>query len=188
VPEHLRFLLARAFRLTLHRLRGLRALMGGWIEIGVPPGSEPRVRTLLEEDMQLLARLDWIGTLLAHAPVAQRLEAGEAPAVLLAAALGVGTPEEAHAALPLVQEPRAALALATWLQAKAPDAVLGRDAHLRWEGRSLVVELAAPRPAELGEWEAHYGELVTRREPHALVFRPGLFAARAEPDRVGAAG
>lgn len=178
MPESIRSLLARAFRFTLHRLRGLRALMGGWIEIGVPPGSEARVRGLLEEDMSLLARLDWIGTLLSHAPIAKRLEAGEAPAVLLAAALGLGTPEEGRARLPEPATPRAALALATWIHAKAPEAVLGRDLLMRWEGRSLVVELADPRPAELAGWVAEFGDLVLRREPQSLGFRPGLFQPR----------
>ena len=87
----LKGLLSKTFRTTLHRLRGLRALLGGWIEIGVPPGSEHRVHARLEEDMLLLARLDWVGTMLPAPPPCSRLEAGEAPSVLLATALGFGS-------------------------------------------------------------------------------------------------
>jgi hypothetical protein len=179
-----RDLLHRAFRASLHRLRGLRALLGGWIEIGVPPGSEHRVQPRLEEDMVLLARLDWLGTMMHHAQPPARLHAGEAPQVLLAAALGLGTPEEARERLPHIVDPEAALALALWIQAKAPEATVGDGILQRWQGRSLVVELAAPRPAELAEWDAVYGHQVLQREPHLLVMRPGAFHEHLAAEQV----
>lgn len=182
-----RDLCKRALGASLHRLRGLRGLFGGWIEVGVPPGSEDRVRLKLEEDMILMARLDWLGSMLHRMPPRARLRSGEAPAVLLAAALGLGTPEEAGERLPRIQDPEAALALALWLQAKAPAVELGGDLHLSWQGRSLVVELAAPQPAELEEWLAEFGACVQHREPHRLVLRPGAFAAPAEQDGDGSA-
>ena len=181
MEDLLRALLARSFRAVLHRLRGIRGLLGGWVEVGVPPGSEHRVRARLDEDMALLQRLDWLGSMLIHTPPLQRMEAGEAPQVLLAVALGMGSPEEARAKLPGILEPRAAVGAAVWLQACAPECALGYDVHLRWEGRSLRIELARPHAAELAEWEASYGDLLLHREPAAIVFRPGLFSpAQAE--------
>lgn len=181
LDDLLRALLARSYRAVLHRLRGIRALLGGWVEVGVPPGSEHRVRARLDEDMALLQRLDWIGSMLIHTPPLQRMEAGEAPQVLLAVALGMSSPEEARTRLPVIHDPRAAVGAALWLQACATECVLDYDVHLRWEGRSLRIELVRPHAADLPEWEASYGDLLLRREPAALVFRPGLFApAQAE--------
>lgn len=176
-------LVQKAFRRTLHRLRGTGSLLEGWVQIGVPPGSEGAVHARLEEHARLIARLDWLGSLLAIPPPPERLEAGEAPGVLLAAALGHGTPEEAGARLPRILEPRAAAALALWTQAKIPDGA-GADAHLHWEGRVLAVEIAAPRAADFEWWDQRYGGFALRREPHALRMRPGCFA----PDEAEAAG
>lgn len=174
----LRDLLARAFRSTLHRLRGLRALLGGWIEIGVPPGSEGRVRMRLEEDMLLLARLDWLGTMMHYPLPVKRLHAGEAPAVLLASALGLGTPEEARERLPQVLDPEAAIALAFWLQAVAPDGLADHDLHLSWSSRSLVVTVKSPREASLDAWRAAFAPLALECELDRIVLRPGALPAQ----------
>ena len=182
LDDSLRALLARSFRAVLHRLRGIRALLGGWVEVGVPPGSEHRVRPRLDEDMALLQRLDWIGSMLIHAPPLQRMEAGEAPQVLLAVALGMSSPEEARARLPVIHEPRAAVGAALWLQACAPECVLDCDVHLRWEGRSLRLELTRPHAVDLADWEASYGDLLLHRESSAIVFRPGVFAPAQAAD------
>jgi len=176
----LRELLARGFRSTLHRLRGLRGLLGGWIELGVPPGSEGRVQMRLEEDMVLLARLDWIGTMLHQAPPLKRLEAGEAPAVLLSAALGLGTPEEARERLPQIVDPAVALGLALWLQAVAPDGMLDHDLHLHWQNRSLVVECANRRNPDLNAWSAACGPLVSESSAHRIVLHAGALLPREE--------
>lgn len=178
--ELLRALLAKCYRAVLHRLRGLRTLLGGWIEIGVPPGSEDRVRSRLEEDMALLARLDWIGSMLITTPPPERMEAGEAPTVLLAVALGISSPEEARARLPRIREPRAAVAAALWLQAQAPNCVLDHDARLGWEGRSWTIDLTTAGATNLSAWETAYGDLLLRRTPQRLVFRPGCFQPSGE--------
>lgn len=183
----LRDLLARVFRSTLHRLRGLRALLGGWIECGVPPGSEGRVHLRLEEDMLLLARLDWLGSMMNHPLPLKRLEAGEAPAVLLAAALGLGTTEEAGARLPQVIDAEAAIALAFWLQTVAPDGVLDLDLHLQWQNRSLVIESTHRGAADLGPWRAAFSALALECEPTRIVMRPGaLLPAGAAAEAVQA--
>ena len=80
-----------------------------------------------------------------------------------------------------IVQPRAALALALWLQAKAPDGCLGHDIHARWQSRSLVVELTAPRAAELSAWTAAFQDLLVQQEPQRLVFRPSAFAPPPEP-------
>lgn len=174
----LRDLLARAFRSTLHHLRGLRALLGGWIEIGVPPGSEGRVRLRLEEDMILLARLDWLGSMMHHPQPLRRLHAGEAPMVLLAGALGLGTPEEARERLPKVLDPEAAIALAFWLQAVAPDGMVDHDLHLHWMNGSLVVDAKSPRETDLGAWRASFAPLALACELDRIVLRPGALPAQ----------
>lgn len=171
-----RALLLRAFRGSLHRLRGLRNLFSGWIEFGLPPGAETRVRIKQEEDAALLARLDWLGTMLSHGATRAQLTGGEAPAILLAAALGLHTPEEAGVRLPRIGEPEAALAAALWLQAKAPVAVLGHDLHLRWQGRSAIFELAAPRNVDLTAWQTELASWVAQQEESRLVLRPGALS------------
>lgn len=174
----LRDLLARAFRSTLHRLRGLRALLGGWVECGVPPGSEGRVRVRLEEDMVLLARLDWLGSMLHHPQPLKLLQAGEAPSVLLAAALGLGTPEEARERLPRVPDPEMAVALALALQMLTPDGTLDRDLSLHGEEQSLVVVAAKRRPADLSAWRAAFERWTLEIEAERIVLRPAEQHAR----------
>lgn len=172
---------------TLHRLRGLHNLFSGWIELGVPPGAEARVRIRQQEDAILLGRLDWIGTMQAHGPSRALLVSGEAPTVLLAAGLGLQTPEDAGTRLPRIQEPEAALAAALWLQAKAPEAMFGHDLHLRWRGRAAAFELATPRPAELDAWQSEFAEWVAQREASLLLLRPGaLMPAEAAEDELQA--
>jgi len=161
---------------VLHRLRGLRALLGGWIEIGVPPGSEDRVQGRLEEDMAMLARLDWLGTMLISPPPLERMNAGEAPIVLLAVALGLSSAEEARARMPQILEPRAAVAAALWLQAKARDGVIDHDVRLIWEGRGLGFTLSVAPPSSMPEWEAAFGDLLLHSNAQRIVFRPGCFA------------
>ena len=153
-------------------------MLGGWIEIGVPPGSEDRVHSRLEEDMALLARLDWIGSMLIATPPAERMESGEAPTVLLAVALGLSSAEEAKARLPLILEPKAAVAAALWLQAHAPHCVLDHDVKLGWEGRGLVLELRAAPASDLATWETAYGGLLQSCAAKRIVFRPHCFAPR----------
>jgi hypothetical protein len=174
----LRDLLARAFRSTLHRLRGLRALLGGWIECGVPPGAESRVPLRLEEDMILLARLDWIGSMLHHPQPLKLLESGEAPSVLLAAALGLGTPEEARERLPRVPDPEMAVALALALQILAPNGTLERDLSLRWEDHHLVVESEKRRPADLSAWRAAFERWSLDIDGQRIVLRPAELQVR----------
>ena len=135
-PE-LAALLNEAMRATLHRLRGVRGLILGWAMVGVPVSEENKLQNRLDEDLVLLGRLDWLRAMLHQPPTLERLEKGEAPSVLLAAALRLGTPEEAQETLPLITQPLASLALCLWCLARA-----GTDEQpltTSWKDGSLVV-------------------------------------------------
>ena len=125
--------------------------------------------------MMLLARLDWVGSMMHHPQPLKRLEAGEAPTVLLAAALGLGTPEEARERLPQVLDAEAAIALAFWLQTVAPDGMLEHDLHLQWQNRSLMLTCTNRRTADLSAWSASFGPLAIECEAARIVMRPGSF-------------
>lgn len=170
-------LVDRCFSICLHRLRGVRGLLSGWIEIGVPAGEQARVHQRMDEDLLLLGRLDWLRSLLHHAPPRQRVLLGEAPAVLLACALGMGTPEEAGNRLPEILQPEAALALALWLQIRA-HAFDAANIKTAWKGDCLEVTLASSNDADLSSWSRLYNEWVVESEPHRLLMRPGAFAPR----------
>ncbi|MGB0952225.1 MAG: hypothetical protein ACPG31_03290 [Planctomycetota bacterium] len=173
--SNLRDLVDRCFSITLHRLRGVRGLISGWIEIGVPPGEEHRLRERMEEDLQLLARLDWLRSLLHHDPPLERCYGGEAPMVLLAAALGVGTPEEAGTSMPEILAPEAAMALALWLQGNTI-AYDSASIRIEWFGKQMEVRLAVAQDHDWSDWNRQFGHMVTEQEPHRLRFRPSCFA------------
>jgi hypothetical protein len=129
----------------------------------------------MDEDLLLLGRLDWLRSLLHHAPPRQRVLLGEAPAVFLACALGMGTPEEAEERLPLILQPEAALALALWLQIRA-QAFDAANIQCSWKGKCLEVTLASVNDADLTAWSRQYGEWVVESDPHRLLMQPGAFA------------
>jgi hypothetical protein len=168
-------LVDRCFSICLHRLRGVRGLLSGWIEIGVPEGEQHRVHQRMDEDLLLLGRLDWLRSLLHHAPPRQRVLLGEAPAVFLACALGMGTPEEAGDRLPKILQPEAALALSLWLQIRS-QAFDAASIRFGWKGNCLEVTLASVNDADLSTWSRLYGEWVVESEPHRLLMCPGAFA------------
>lgn len=170
----LRDLVDRCFSITLHRLRGVRGLISGWIEIGIPPGEEHRLRDRMEEDLQLLARLDWLRSLLHHDPPLERCYGGEAPMVLLAAALGVGTPEEAGTSMPEILSPEAAIALALWLQGNTI-AYDSASIRIEWFGKQMEVRLAVTQDIDWTNWKSQFGHLVVEQEPHRLRFRSSCF-------------
>lgn len=114
-----RELLTLSFRATLHRLRGVRSLLSGWAMLGPGSTEEKTLNLRLKEDKTLLARLDWIHSFQNTFLDPALLLSGEAPAVLLAARLGLGTPEEAYKTLPSYSEPGIALGIAFTLQALA---------------------------------------------------------------------
>jgi len=165
--------------MNLHRLRGVRGLLSGWIEVGVPEGEQGRVHQRLEEDLLLLGRLDWLRSVLHHAPPRQRILLGEAPAVLLACALGIGTPEEAGERLPIINKPEAALALALWLQMQTK---VFDSASIRygWQGDCFEVVLADSKDVKLEAWHQLYRQWIAESEPNRLMLRPGCFSMRRQ--------
>lgn len=170
-----RDLVDRCFGISLHRLRGVRGLLSGWIEIGVPEGEQKRVQHRMDEDLRLLGRLDWLRSMLHHAPPRKRVLLGEAPAVFLACALGLGTPEEAGERLPLINQPEAALALALWLQMRS-EAFDSASVLCAWRGDCFEVTLACANDTDISAWQRVYSQWIAEIEPHRLLMRPGGFS------------
>lgn len=129
----------------------------------------------MDEDLLLLARLDWLRSLLHHDPPLERCYGGEAPMVLLAAALGVGTPEEAGTGMPDIVDPEAAVALALWLQGNTT-AYDSASIQTSWIGKQFEVKLAVVQEMDWSDWQSRFGHLLVEQAPHRLRFRSGCFA------------
>jgi len=187
----LRKLADRTFTATLHRLRGVRGLLHGWSQVGVPVQDASQLETRFEEDLNLLSRLDWLRSLLLHQPPLERLEGGEAPMVLLACALGHGTPSENRQGidgrLPQAKQPAGALSLALWLEAVNP---VDRTADHHWgfEGEQMYLLHQNPQPVDCQAWLQRYGNLLadgSRPTEGKLVYRGGVFLAQKPAHAVG---
>ena len=173
----------RAFRCSLHRLRGVQALLAGWAEIGTGPSDRDRLRKHQEEGHALLARIEWLHGLQGRELPLARLTAGEAPKVLLAAALLHATPEEAGDHLPQILDPEAAIALACWLQTVlANERADSGVVRSTWHGGTLEVRVEPVQTAELGPWNELFGGLLLEQEDARVVFRPTCFRPAAEVD------
>jgi len=116
-------LLYRAHRASLHRLRGVIQILGGWATLGTPEPADEKIRVRMQEAHTLSERLD----LLWHLQSEQHPDLTNpiiAPAIL-ASALRAGTPEEAGARLPVPQShPIAFLALSAWLESTIGECAL----------------------------------------------------------------
>lgn len=188
--EALRDLLDRAMRAAIHRLRGGRGLLSGWALLGVPKDHESRVKDRLEEDRLLLGRLDWIRGVLRAGPRLEVILAGEAPQVILAAALELGTPEEAGDRLPRHKDARAALALALWARWAVGEEPGHEPVALEFADGALVARAQCPVPREVdATWTARFADLLLApASAESIRFRRGLFAAAAPAEeRTGAA-
>lgn len=169
-------LLDHAFRATLHRMRGVQALLVGWAEIGAGDGDAPRLKRHYEECGKLLARLEWLHGARALDLGLERLKSGEAPDVLLAAAGANATPEELREGnAPRILKPDAALALALWLEAQRPleETLLVRT---DWVDGCFLVSCDNAAPTELRAWHKAWGKLLHSAEDGRLLFRRNAFA------------
>ncbi len=108
-------LLDRAHRAGLHRMSGVCQLLGNLCQIGPCDGMNARVPAWMEEFQSLSAAQHRLW-LCHRQPNMESLLADVVPELLLAAAMRFGTPGEAGAALPAIEEPQAALGLALWLE------------------------------------------------------------------------
>lgn len=180
----LRKLADRAFSATLHRLRGVRGLLHGWSQVGVPIQDLPQLDARFDEDLQLLARLDWLRSLLKQSPPLERLEGGEAPLVLLACAMGHGSPGESQLnrapSIPNAIQPAGALSLALWLEEAVP---YESTASLEWSFAedSLHVHHQQARALDCASWTNRYGSLLAEGsmpEKGRLIYRRGVFAEK----------
>lgn len=167
-------------RATVHRLRGVRGLITGWALIGITDAQKDGLRDRIDEDRVLLGRLDWIREALRVEPEVKTLARGEAPQVLLAAALGFGTPEEAHNAIPHTRVPVAGLALALWVHMATNGKAA--DTELRVQLDTYNSELTAQLPnqvdnfRQIAAWSICYHDLLYATATAQQVrFRRGLF-------------
>ena len=178
-----RGLLDRCLRAILHRLRGIRTVLNGWLLMGLPDCEKLAVQRLMEEEQGLLDRLDRIRALLHEGPSVETLARGELPAIALAASFSLGTPEHGRERVPVPRDPVAGIALALWLEAQAGGSMTPLAPPPAWrieEGR-LRVELPGGAPSPVA-WRARFPDLVVGEPaPGCVVFAGGLFGA-AEGD------
>ncbi len=108
-------LLHRAHRASLHRLRGVIQILGGWATLGTPEPADEKIRVRLQEAQILSDRMNLLWQLqLEQNP--DLTDPNIAPAIL-AGAMRAGTPEEAGSRLPITQShPIAFMALSAWLE------------------------------------------------------------------------
>ena len=161
-----------AMKATLHRLRGVRGLILGWAMVGVPHGEEAKLQSRLDEDLSLLGRLDWLRAVLYQTPAISRLERGEAPDVLLAAALRYGTPEEAGDRLPDILLPQAAIAISIYFANLSEE---NSPFELGWSEGSLSLTFPHFCSPSL-EWQNCFGSLLLpEKHENTLSFRADCF-------------
>ncbi|MFQ5747851.1 MAG: hypothetical protein ACE5H3_00145 [Planctomycetota bacterium] len=172
-PELTRDLLETGIRAVIHRLRGLQGLLAGWAVLEAkPPGGE-RVRQWELEGRTLLDRLERLVGLLKNPVPPDRLQEGDLPRLLLAAAWGLGTPEEAGPALPARFQGRTALALAYWMLEVQNERVAahGEAAFEIGDGEhELEVQHRGSRSHPVGEWWLAFEDLLESR-PDSLRIR-----------------
>ncbi|MDP6962838.1 MAG: hypothetical protein QGF46_01585 [Planctomycetota bacterium] len=163
------------FRATYHRLRGVRGVVAGWIEIGIPDEQKTRILANLAEEQDLLLRLEEMHKASIHPFSTPDALVGNKPDIFLAASLKLGTPEEGAELMPSILKPQAGLALAVWLlQRQSFEAnvhpllsVIDGDVVATIEG--CEVESAPPWPHELAEF--------VKSETHTkLVFAEDTFS------------
>jgi hypothetical protein len=129
LPELAHSVLHRSHRACLHRLRGDTQVLGGWAELGMMQKDQAKVRDRVLDGQQQMQRLELLWTyalqpaeeFLAAVELADfwhdaRVQEFAIAEVFLAAAMRLGTPEEAPTLLPTVSDPNAAWATSMWLE------------------------------------------------------------------------
>jgi len=101
----------------MHRLRGLCNLIGGWALLGESEGIETKIEAYMQESAILFDRAERLCILLAKVPRTKDFNDQATTSMILASALGMGTPEEAGNNLPICTSPTRSLELALALQA-----------------------------------------------------------------------
>jgi hypothetical protein len=121
--------LHRCHRACMHRLRGNTQVLGGWAELGMMQDDSTRIRDRVMDGQKQMARLEMLWTY-AQQPIEQffaqteqakfwqdaKAQEVDLAEIFLAAALRLGTPEEASHLLPKVCDPQAAWATSLWLE------------------------------------------------------------------------
>ena len=169
------------FRTTYHRLRGVRGVVAGWVEIGIPEGQKARILANLAQEQALLLRLEEMHQACVEPLSTADALVGEKPGIFLAAALKLGTPEEGADLMPSVIEPQAALALAVWLLERNSDHNDVRPSLAIIDGAVTATIEDSTRPSAPA-WPAELSNFVTEEATFKLVFTDKVFAFPSSRD------
>jgi hypothetical protein len=174
-PDNLRSLAELGFRTTYHRLRGVRGVVAGWIEIGIPEEQKARLLANLAQEQVLLLRLDEMHQACVEAISTSDAIVGSKPEVFLAATLKLGTPEEGAELMPSVLEPQAALALAVWLLQRNCE---GSDVRTRLEIIEGVVTASVTGSTRNSApaWPSELIDFITSESSFKLCFADNVFS------------
>jgi|MDSW01.2.fsa_nt_gb hypothetical protein len=174
-PEDLIELAEMGFRATYHRLRGVRGVVAGWIEIGIPEEQKPRILSNLAKEQELILRLDEM-----HQAACGRWNPADAalgvrPAIFLSACLQLGTPEEGGELMPSILKTDGALALATWfLQRGCGEEKV--QTSLRVENGIMTAHVQNSERSAAPSWPTKLKEYIVEEDPFTLKFNEGVFS------------
>ena len=163
------------FRATYHRLRGVRGVVAGWIEIGIPEEQKSRILSNLAKEQELILRLDEM-----HQAACGRWNPADAalgvrPAIFLSACLQLGTPEEGGELMPSILNVEAALALATWfLQRDCANKGVQTSLQLEDSIMTACVENSARDAAT--SWPQELKDYILEDDTFTLKFNEGVFS------------
>ena len=174
-PDNLQSLAELGFRATYHRLRGVRGVVAGWIEIGIPDEQKSRILANLAQEQVLLLRLDEMHQACVEALSTSDALVGFKPEIFLAATLKLGTPEEGAELMPSILHPSAAVALAVWLlERNCTDNEVKPSLSISDGAVTATIDgncrLSAPA------WPVELSELITSETPHSICFADNVFA------------
>ena len=180
-PDNLQSLAELGFRTTYHRLRGVRGVVAGWIEIGIPKEQKARILANLAQEQVLLLRLEEMHRACVETISTADAIVGGKPEVFLAATLKLGTPEEGAQLMPSVLEPEAALALAVWLLER--DA-MNKDVRTRLEIVEGVVTASVTGSTRNSApaWPNELADYITSESAFLLCFAEKVFSFPASKD------
>ncbi len=182
-PDNLQSLAELGFSTTYHRLRGVRGVVAGWIEIGIPEQQKTRILANLAQEQVLLLRLEEMHQACVEPLSTSDALVGDKPEIFLAATLKLGTPEEGADLMPSVIEPQAALALAVWLLERNCDDNDVRPTLETVEG-VITVSIEGSTRNAAPAWPSELSEFIISESPFKLGFADNVFSFPAAQDAV----
>jgi hypothetical protein len=174
-PDNLHSLAKLGFRTTYHRLCGVRGVIAGWIEIGIPEEQQARLLVNLAQEQELFLRLDVMHQACIETLSTYDAMRGDKPEIFLAAALKLGTPEEGAELMPRVHEPKAALALAVWLlERNCEDNAV--QARLKIIDGVMTATISESNRDSAPTWPHELADFITSESAFKLCFADNVFS------------